>query len=63
MSSRSVSSGSPRSTKSSAGKSRRVSRTIGVTWVPKAMVLAPRLRARKAPYMSLVRVGAVACVR
>jgi len=60
---RSVISGSPRSTKSSAGNCSSVSRGIGVTCVPKARVIAPRLRARNAPYISLVSVGAVTCVR
>ena len=41
-SSRRVSSGSPRRTKSSAGKGRMVSRVSGVTCVPKAIVRAPR---------------------
>ncbi len=39
-----------------------VSIGIGVTWVPKAMVRAPRLLASITPYMSLVSVGAVTCV-
>ena len=45
------------------GEGSSVSRGIGVTCVPKAIVIAPRLRARKTPYMSLVSVGAVTCVR
>jgi hypothetical protein len=57
-----VSSGSPRSTKSRAGYVPIVARGIGVTWVPKAMVTAPRLLAKKTPYESFCNVGPVTCV-
>ena len=62
MRSRSVRSGSPRRTKSSDGNGRSVSRGIGVTWVPKAIVVAPTGLARKVPYMSFCSVGAVTWV-
>ena len=49
--------------KSRAGKARMVSTGMGVTCVPNTMVLAPRAFARKTPYMSFSRVGAVIWVR
>ena len=46
-----------------SGKGRSVSRVSGVTWVPKARVAAPSALAKKTPYISLRKVGAVTWVR